>query len=399
MKSTFGKSAITMAVAGFAASGIVMAETVTTQTTNLVDVEMSKRLSLSKEITIDGGINVRGALVPDSSAVAVIDDKQFNSGNSGGQVMTSNSVATNSNGPAQNLDLLNEASSSDDMLNGASGNVAVNINGGDNNMQDNASALASADDTRFVFGLVDAEVFVHQDANQNTTANHNVENLARIGQRSFHSASGNIGVNFAAGNSNLQKNNFASSVASAGVAEASVNTQQHSTANLTINQGEYVPVINGEPGVVTGEMKTQSVAFTTPGDQPLSGFGQGNMSGSYGNTIVIPGGDTEENGSFLVDSTPSPANLYSSQHSGGIGANESSMYEFAALFTGELPYYEITECGACIGVGGTTFATNTVTLDNQAFMGAGGNIGANMASGNGNLQSNSLAMSVTPPAQ
>lgn len=386
MKSTFKKSAIAMAVATLAASGVAVAQGVTSTTNNLVDVQMVKNLSLSKDITINGGITLRGTLRPDSSAVAVIDDKQFNSNNGGGP---------ESNGMTQNPSLTNESSSADDMLSGARGNIAVNMNAGDNNMQDNASALSSADDSRFVFGLVDAEVFVHQDANNNSTYNYDVTNTATIGQRAFQNAAGNIGVNFASGNSNLQKNNFSSAVANAGVAEATVNTQQHSTANMTSNSGIYVPATNGNGGVVTGEFKTQSVSFIAPESAPLTGFGQGNMSGTYGDDVIA----NEENGSFLLNGTPSPQNLYSASHTGGIGANENSAYELAATFTGDVPYFEITECGACVGIGSTSFATNTVTLNNQAFMGASGNIGANMASGAGNLQSNSLAMSVTPPAQ
>lgn len=380
MKSIYRKSAIALAVATLVPAGVAVAQGVESTTTNLVDVEMNKSLSLSKQITITGGIEVQGTLPPDSAAVAVIDNKQFNSGNTG---------VTN-NGPIQNLNLSNTASSSDDMLNGATGNIAVNMNAGDNNMQDNASANAAADDSTFVFGLVDSEVYVHQEANNNTTHNQSVSNNATIGQSSFKTSAGNIGVNFAAGNSNLQKNNFSSAVASAGVAEASVNTQQHSTANVTSNSGEYIPVVDG--GAVSGHFESAQVVLATPEGQPLTGFGQGNMSGTYGSDAI----PLEENGSFLVNGTPSPANLYSSSHAGGIGANENSTYELGAVFTGNVEYYVIDQCASCAGIGGTTFATNTVRLDNQAFMGAGGNIGANLASGSGNLQSNSLSMSITP---
>ncbi len=382
MNSTFRKSTVALAVATLLSAGTAVAGGVEHSTTNLVDVQMTKSLSLSKSITINGGIAVQGLLEPDSSAVAVIDNKQFNTGNHGEL----------NNGHIQNLNLSNEASSSDDMLNGATGNIAVNMNAGDNNMQDNASAMASADDSAFVFGLVDAEVYVHQDTNNNTTNNYAVVNNATIGQHSFQDSAGNIGVNFAVGNSNLQKNNFSSAIASARVAEASVNTQQYSTENFTSNSGEYVPVINGEPGAVSGHFESAEVVLATPEGQPLTGFGQGNMSGNYGSDNIV----NEENGSFLVNGTPSPANLYSSSHEGGIGANENSIYELAATFTGNVDYFVIDECGVCAGAGGTTFATNTVRLDNQAFMNAGGNIGANMASGSGNLQSNSLSMSVTP---
>ena len=377
MKNSFRKSAVALAVAAISASGVVLAETVESHTTNVVDVEMTKNLSLSKEISIEGGINVRGPITPDSSAVSVIDNKQFNSGNNGD---------LNSNGGAQNLYLSNEASSSDDMLNGATGNVVVNINAGDNNMQDNAASLA-ATDSRFVFGLVDAEVYVHQDAQKNTTTNTSVENVAKIGQRAFQSASGNVGVNFAAGNSNLQKNNISGVVANAVTAEATVNTQQHSNANLTSNSGEYVPVMNGEPAPVTGHFDTAQVTLT--GD--LSGYDIGVMNGNYGNPAAPP----EEVGTYTQNGEPQLGDGYSSNHQGTINANEASEYGLSATFTGDVPYYVIDSCGFCGVAGGTTFATNTVSLDNQAFMGASGNIGANMAAGTGNIQSNSMAVSIS----
>lgn len=384
MKSTFSKSTIAMAIAAITATGAAVAGGVSSTTTNLATVEMTKKLELSKDITINGGVIVNGTLVPDSSAVAVIDNKQFNSGNSAGQ------------SESQNLMLTNTATSGGDMLSGSAGNLGVNMNSGDNNMQDNAAALASADSS-FVFGLVDAEVFVRQAAEQNTTVNQSVDNTASIGAGSFQTAAGNIGANYTAGNSNLQKNNFASSVANAGVAEASVNTQQYSTGNITTNRGEYVPVDNGVPGVVTGEMKTQSVTLT--GD--LTGFDLGTMGGNYGNAVeqngdLVPADPIEESGSFTVGGVPAGQGTYTANHYGSLNAGETSTYNLGATFTGAAPYYEITECGFCNGVGGITFATNTVKLDNQAFMNASGKIGANMASGTGNMQSNSMAITTTP---
>jgi len=355
---------------------------------NVKEVELSKSLSLTKDITIEGGITVSGELTPDSSAVAVIDDKQFNTGNGNRQIPSDGDVEQSSvpmpNG--QNSMLSNEASSGDDMMSEASGNIAVNINAGDNNMQDNASALAAAD-TSFVFGMVDAEVFVRQEAHQNSTSNHGVDNLAMIGENAFMGASGNIGVNFAAGNSNLQKNNFSAAVANGVISEASVNTQQRSSGNWTSNSGTFSEA-NGEPGGVSGHMEYADVSL----EADLEGYGTGNMSGTYAN-LANP---TEETGLYLQEGgEPDPANGYRSNHEGQIGATEVSDYALSGSFNGEHPYWVIDECGGGCASGAASFATNTVSLDNQAFMGASGNIGANMASGSGNLQSNSLAMSVT----
>lgn len=354
---------------------------------NVKDVELTKRLSLSKDISIEGGITVSGELTPDSSAVAVIDDKQFNSGNGTAyQPMDGDKPASVIVDGATNNSLTNEASSGDDMMSGASGNIAVNINGGDNNMQDNASALAAAD-SGFVFGMVDSEVFVRQESHHNATINHDVENMASIGQSAFTNATGNIGVNFAAGNSNLQKNNFAASVANGVISEASINTQQNSSGNMASNSGVYTEA-NGDGGAVSGHYEYASATL----DGSLSGYDVGTMSGTYADINNPP----EETGHYIQEGgEPDIQNGYSSNHEGDIGANEQSEYSLSATFTGDVPYYVIDNCGFCGAGGSTSFATNTVSLDNQAFMGASGNIGANMAAGSGNMQSNSLAMSVT----
>lgn len=355
---------------------------------NVKNVELTKKLSLSKDISIEGGITVSGVLTPDSSAVAVIDDKQFNTGNGMRYPIPSDADESSTaqlNG-SSNYMLTNEASSGDEMMSGASGNIAVNINGGDNNMQDNASALASAD-TGFIFGIVDAEVFVRQESHINATTNHDVKNLAMIGESAFTNANGNIGVNFAAGNSNLQKNNFAAAVANGVISEASVNTQQNSSGNMTSNSGSFTPS-NGEPGGVSGHFEYATVDL----EASLSGYDVGTMSGSYAD----PANPPEETGTYILEGGEyDPQNGYNANHEGDIGANETSQYQLSGTFTGEHPYYVIDECGFCGDAGSSSFATNRVSLDNQAFMGASGNIGANMAAGSGNLQSNSLAMSVT----
>ena len=49
----------------------------------------------------------------------------------------------------------------DDVGSAASGNLQFNVAAGDNNVQDNAAALASTD-AAFAFGLADSEIFVEQ---------------------------------------------------------------------------------------------------------------------------------------------------------------------------------------------------------------------------------------------
>jgi hypothetical protein len=119
------------------------------------------------------------------------------------------------------------------MGNGVSGNVGINIAEGVDNAQSNDASLASVD-VGNVFG--NAQVFNVQSSSGHASINNFVVN-ASIGDGSLQGASGNIGVNVAAGIGNAQNNSLAgstSTVSSRHSADtAMVATDQNSqTANL-----------------------------------------------------------------------------------------------------------------------------------------------------------------------
>lgn len=163
-----------------------------------VDVNFKKDIRLSSDIKFSGSPTVSGEIVLDSAAMSVIDNRQSVSNNAAG-----NSLVTN------------DASIGDDVGSDASGNLGFNVAAGDNNVQDNAAAL-SATDASFSFGLADAEVFVNQSGTSNYTLNSGVTNTAGLSGNAFANASGNIAVNVASGNNNMQKNALAGSVATSG---------------------------------------------------------------------------------------------------------------------------------------------------------------------------------------
>jgi len=360
---------------------------------NVTDVEMTKKLSFSKDIRLDGDVTVSGELNADHSVTAVVEDKQYLSGNTG-----------------VNHLLENTAKAGDNVLQNASGDIGLNMSAGDNNLQDNASAISAAGDADFVFGVVDAEVFVKQSVGYtgdsmpnngelspasvaeipyfgNSTTNIGTKNYAALGSASLQNASGNIGVNIVSGNNNLQKNNLAAATGNAGIAEASVNTQQHSHGNYTRNEGKVQTGEPGQGGSVAGEMKTMNVTFKGP----ISGDGVGNASGKYWGT---------ETGIFNEVLT----NTYTAEHNGNsensgnegsIGWHEEASVELLANFTGDMPYYEITSCGAGCANGLAVYTENVASLSDNAMQGASGNIGVNIGAGTGNMASNSLSMAVT----
>lgn len=145
-----------------------------------------------------------------------------------------------------NFNLPNTATLSGDTASYASGNIGVNISAGDTNVQDNAAALSSVDSS-FVFGSSSSSVGVGQLNANNETTNIAVQNKARIGDNAFLGASGNIGVNVAAGTGNGQKNTMAASVTSLGNVSASILSAQGSGGNMIRNEGcnENVASIGG----------------------------------------------------------------------------------------------------------------------------------------------------------
>lgn len=145
-----------------------------------------------------------------------------------------------------NFYLPNTATIGGDTASYASGNIGMNISAGDTNVQDNAAALASVDSS-FVFGSSSSSVGVGQMNAGNKTTNIGVQNKARIGDNAFSHASGNIGVNVAAGTGNGQKNTMAASVTSLGNVSASVLSAQASGGNMIRNEGcnENIASIGG----------------------------------------------------------------------------------------------------------------------------------------------------------
>lgn len=214
MNNSFEKSAIALVVATFVSSGAAWA-----QDTFATNVSLTKHLTLTKNLTINGTISQTGTIGVNSSSVAVVN----------------NSQSSTHNESDDNYDLPNRSTVGSYAMNGAKGNIGLNAAAGDNNLQDNATAV-SATAEGFTAGLMDAEVFVRQNAAANTTTNNTVTNVSTIDAFAFNGASGNIGVNVTTGNNNLQKNNVAMSVGNGVLAEASVDSGQ----TVSYNDTDYI---------------------------------------------------------------------------------------------------------------------------------------------------------------
>lgn len=347
-------------------------------------VYLSKDLSVSSDIAFSGDPTITGDIDLDSAAIAVVDGRQTIVDNEG------------------NNDILeNDASIADDAGGGASGNLAFNVAAGDNNAQDNAAALSAAD-ASFAFGMADAEIFNSQLGAENVTENAGVSNAATVGDGAFAGAAGNLAVNVASGNNNAQRNSLAASVATSAYAQASVASDQVSTGNLTNNAGSMTEVVDTVEialgGSVVG-MDGSSASYEGRGASYQMGniypelwgadsndgnhnssprLGHVDMDGDMQGSIDNPYRDSDEFGEI-------GGIAFDSDEAGTIDLSDT---ELAASLTGTIDLsYQVAVA-----------ATNTAGLSGSAFNGASGNIGVNLASGTGNLQSNSLSLAVAQPS-
>lgn len=170
-------------------------------------------------VTTAGFVPVSGHIEVASKSSAVVDQDQTALGNN----LESDTVA--------------EATVDGGSLDGAEGNIGVNVSAGVGNLQSNDAAL-SASDGDMVFAQ--AEVFSSQAAYGNTvfaegsftSLEANVEGNALAGAR------GNIGLNVAAGAGNTQSNGMAASANSSGnLALASADSEQDTWQNLYLSWG------------------------------------------------------------------------------------------------------------------------------------------------------------------
>lgn len=181
-----------------------------------VHVNVNKDVKNTKDYTIKGKVKVEGTVQVGASAWGLTKTDQQSIGNN-----------------VSNLLNTNNASIDGGALNGAQGNIGVNVTAGNNNVQSNSAALAAHDMNR-VFGQLDAEEFEDQRATGNVTFNFLSENNASLSGGALSHASGNIGVNVSAGDSNVQSNSLAAAVGPAALAEASSISYQSASGNFTL---------------------------------------------------------------------------------------------------------------------------------------------------------------------
>ncbi|CAI8902749.1 MULTISPECIES: heme utilization protein [Pseudomonas] len=246
----------------------------------------------------------------------------------------------------KNQGTVNNANASDS-LNGSNGNMGANVAAGDGNQQDNAAALATADES-FIFGTAVAASSATQVNNNNYVKNSSTFNNATL-NNAGNNGSGNIGINVTAGSFNQQKNNLAIAVSGGRVATAAASANQSSTGLVVENKG-----------VQAYKTDTLTGTYAAAGTFKAKG------------TATIEGDD---HGGY--------------DNRGGHGGNDDQKAKFEAVGTfglaGVTTQQVLTKDGWKAPVVNNANMTNS--MNNFS-----GNGGANVSAGVGNQQSNSLSI-------
>ncbi len=182
----------------------------------------------------------------------------------------------------------------DNSLNNANGNMGANVASGNGNQQDNAAALATADEA-FIFGSAVTVSSATQKSTGNTARNRSSTNNTTL-NNAGNSGSGNIGINVTTGDFNQQKNNLAIAVSGGRVAIAAAAASQSTSGLKVSNNGnartDFVPVgVLGLAGITTQQVTTPegwrppvtNNASMTGSMNNFSGNGGANISSGVGN--------------------------------------------------------------------------------------------------------------------
>lgn len=255
-----------------------------------VDKKYSKNIDYENVYSLNQDYDVSVDLEFEGYSSASVSSMQLNGGNE-----VNNNVVDN------------HASVGGNALRGASGNIGVNVAAGDNNQQANDAALAASDADK-VFSMASATSL--QGGAFNSTTNVGVDNSASLGGNALRGASGNIGVNIASGNSNLQQNSLAASVSTSTSAEASAGGTQIAAANSTSNESvveiSYAQLDASAAGFWPELPDMTNVAHTNSAS--LGGNALRGASGNIGVNIASGSNNMQRNSLALSASMGSGAN-------------------------------------------------------------------------------------------
>ena len=289
---------------------------------------------------------------------------------------SSSGVIANTNSDGVFSPSTNTATLSDDAFAGANGNVSVNQVSGLGNIQSNNFAVsASSNAANNATGALGEDAYGNgapasfalaqgRQASTDNSENDNegVKNNASISGNFGYGASGNAGVNQSSGDFNLQGNQATISALSAA----------SNTGNVTVN---------AKTGAQQSNLSNSAGSLGTFNTATIDGNALQNVSGNVG-VNQASGSGSEQLNQLSIATAP---NANQAKASSSLDQASSNYYVLNGL--------------ALYPMQGFNQGSDTANLANNALAGATGNLGVNQSAGFGNLQDNSLAVSLSSNAQ
>ncbi|OBS08114.1 beta strand repeat-containing protein [Acidihalobacter prosperus] len=252
----------------------------------------------------------------------------------------------------------NSATVSNQVMQNASGNIGLNVAAGDQNMQANNTGIAVGVGSQ-AFGEAESSIGNLQDSGlfffwgDGDAAQQYGSNQASLSDQVLQHASGNIGVNVAAGAENMGANNMALALDTNGLyATAGIDSQQIS--GMLQAWSQYA--------LNTAYLNDQVLQYAGGNIGVNAAAGLQNLQG---NNLAVSTAGAGYPSSPVATKSSSSASVYNGQMANVLNASEN------------------------------TGGNNSASVSNQVLQHASGNIGVNVAAGTQNMQANNSAIAVS----
>lgn len=307
----------------------------------------------------------------------------------------------------------------------------------DTNTDFDVNLDVDADPSHYSGAIVDSKQFT----DSNAVDNQHSENNATVGSGTGVNATGNVGINVAAGDNNAQANDaaLASSDAMDVFGQSEIYSAQHSAGNATTNAGSPNSAVLGSGSLqgASGNIAVNVAAGTSNAQQNSLAASSNDQAG---HTKATTGGvqQTYGNATSNVPHTTEVTEIVTTETSFTLDASNLKMDQIGDVYpdtwgadtnngdhssqprTGHFDLNTETQGGSDLnGDGGAlafgatddstlsgtisgtmpmvtsttyTYQSNDATLGSNSLQGASGNVGVNIAAGTNNLQRNSLSI-------
>jgi len=278
----------------------------------------------------------------------------------------------------------NNATVAGSSLSEFTGNLGLNVAAGNSNTQSNIATYAAGEADS---SLTRAVIFSVQKAMNNVTKNDGSANNAVVDANVLNGATGNVGMNVAAGNNNAQSNMTSIATAPAKVGMALAYVQQKSLENATCN----APTV--KPEVVQAEVNLSLSGTVDFPSAPVTSYQANNVYLDTWYQQAHPGDGNIGHADLDGEMQGAVDNPYQGADSAGTNIG-------GVTFDTVIP--DATLSGTVSGTVPVVISVlnkstvNNATISANTLSGMTGNFGINVAAGNNNLQANAFAACYVP---